>query len=131
MSVSVSHEIPFHDVDSLNIVWHGHHYKYFELARTALYRAVNFDVDDMATQGYTLPVIESHCRYTEALRYGQKIDISASFREWQYYVLIDYTISRPENGQRLAYGHTKQAVCNLAGDLLSQVPESIIHVIKA
>ena len=31
-------EVPFHDIDILGIVWHGHYNKYFELARTALYR---------------------------------------------------------------------------------------------
>lgn len=131
MSVCVTHEIPFHDVDSLNIVWHGHYYKYFELARTALYRSVNFDVDDMGKLGHTFPVIESQCRYTESLRYGQKIAISARFSEWEYYVLIRYKISSPENGQRLAYGHTKQAVCTLTGELLKRVPDAIKHVIQA
>ncbi|MEE9342401.1 MAG: acyl-CoA thioesterase [Gammaproteobacteria bacterium] len=130
MSASITHEIPFHDVDSLNIVWHGHYYKYFELARTALYRSVNCDVDDMGKLGHAFPVIESHCRYTEALKYGQTILISASFSEWEYYILIRYTITCPKDGRRLAYGHTKQAVCTLEGELLKQVPESIKHVIQ-
>ena len=25
--------MPFHDVDALHVVWHGHYYKYLELAR--------------------------------------------------------------------------------------------------
>ncbi|MEZ4452430.1 MAG: hypothetical protein R3B09_23395 [Nannocystaceae bacterium] len=28
--VSVDFEVPFHDVDALRIVWHGHYYKYME-----------------------------------------------------------------------------------------------------
>ena len=36
----LSHEIevvpPFFDIDSMDIVWHGHYAKYFELARCAL-----------------------------------------------------------------------------------------------
>lgn len=129
MKVCVTHEIPFHDVDSLKIVWHGHYYKYFELARTALYRSVNFDIDDMRKTGHSFPVIESHCRYTAALKYGQTIQIAACFSEWEYYILIRYQIRCPDSGQRLAYGYTKQAVCNLAGELLKQVPESVKHVI--
>jgi acyl-CoA thioester hydrolase len=131
MSIIITHEIPFHDVDSLNIVWHGHYYKYFELARTALYRSVNFDIEDMSKLGHTFPVIESHCRYTASLKYGQKINISAHFSEWEYYLLIHYKISCQDKDQRLAYGHTKQAVCTLDGNLLKQVPQSIKHVIQA
>jgi acyl-CoA thioester hydrolase len=129
MTVTVPHEIPFHDVDSLGIVWHGHYYKYFELARTALYRSLNFDVDDMGRLGFSFPVIESQCRYVEPLRYGQQVNISAQFREWEYYILIEYRISTSESGKRAAYGHTKQAVCDLAGQLQPCVPESITDII--
>jgi acyl-CoA thioester hydrolase len=27
-------DVPFHDVDLQRVVWHGHYYKYFEVART-------------------------------------------------------------------------------------------------
>ena len=129
MTVIVPYEIPFHDVDSLGIVWHGHYYKYFELARTALYRSLNFDVDDMGRLGFTFPVIESQCRYREALRYGQQIDISAHLRGWEYYILIEYRICATGTGERSAYGHTKQAVCDLDGQLQPCVPESVSHII--
>jgi len=129
MTATVSCEIPFHDVDSLGIVWHGHYYKYFELARTALYRSLNFDIDDMGRLGFTFPVIESQCRYSGALRYGQQVDISAHFREWEYYILIEYRISIAGSGERAAYGHTKQAVCDLAGVLQSYVPDAVTDII--
>jgi acyl-CoA thioester hydrolase len=28
--------VPFFDVDSMDVVWHGHYVKYFEVARCAL-----------------------------------------------------------------------------------------------
>lgn len=129
MSVNVLYKVPFHDVDSLKIVWHGHYYKYFEMARTELYCSRKLDVADMQRMGYTFPVIESHCRYSDPLRYGQKIRISAAFREWKYYVMIDYKIQCANSSKRLAYGHTKQAVCDSNGTLLLHVPEDVVHVI--
>lgn len=129
MTVTVPHEIPFHDVDSLGIVWHGHYYKYFELARTALYRSLNFDIDDMRQLGFTFPVIESQCRYSEALRYGQQVSISAHFHEWEYYILIEYRIIEIGAGKRAAYGHTKQAACDLSGQLQPCVPGSVADII--
>jgi len=129
MTVTVPYEIPFHDVDSLDMVWHGHYYKYFELARTMLYRSLNFDIDDMKRLGFTFPVIESQCRYSEALRYGQQVDISAHFHEWEYYILIEYRINETGSGKRAAYGHTKQAVCDLMGKLQPCVPESVSDII--
>jgi len=129
--VSVPYQIPFHDVDSLNIVWHGHYYKYFELARTELFRACSFDVSEMQQSGYAFPVIESYCRYSEPLRYGQRVVIKANFKQWKSYVLIAYAILDAGSGKRLAYGHTKQAVCNQKGQLLMAVPESVTNVITA
>ena len=131
MTVTVACEIPFHDIDSLGIVWHGHYYKYFELARTALYRSLDFDVDNMSRLGFSFPIIESQCRYTEALRYGQRVEISAQFREWEYYILIEYRINENGSGKRAAYGYTKQAVCDLAGHLQPCVPESVADIIAA
>ena len=131
MTVTVPCEIPFHDVDSLGIVWRGHYYKYFELARTALYRSLDFDVDDMGRLGFSFPVIESQCRYVDPLRYGQQVDISARFSEWEYYILIEYRICASGTGRRIAYGHTKQAVCDLAGQLQPCVPDSVTDIIAA
>lgn len=129
--VSVPFQVPFHDVDSLQIVWHGHYYKYFELARTELYRVCRFDIPDMQRLGFAFPVIESHCRYTEPLRYGQRVNVTAGFKEWGSYILIAYTILDSENGRRLAYGHTKQAVCDTKGRLLLAVPQEVLDVILA
>ena len=34
--VTVAIAVPFHDIDSIGIAWHGHYAKYFEIARCAL-----------------------------------------------------------------------------------------------
>jgi len=129
MSVSISHQVQFHDVDCFGIVWHGHYYKYFELARTALYRA--HGADDAGHQEFLFPVIESYCRYAEPLAYGQQLTLSASFYEWEYYILIKYAIFDQKSTRRVAYGHTKQAVCDLQKNLLGCVPESVVACISA
>ena len=129
LQVKLPFEVPFHDVDSLGMVWHGHYYKYFELARTELYRSLGFDIADMIRLGFDLPVIESQCRYGAPLRYGQRCEVSARFREWQYYLLIGYRISDADSGKRLAHGHTKQAICDRDGHMHASVPEAIIELL--
>lgn len=131
MTVTVQHEIPFHDVDSLGIVWHGHYYKYFELARTELYRSLGLDIQDMERLGFSFPVIESQCRYSDSLQYGEKISISASFTECEYYIRIAYRISGLQSGTRAAYGHTKQAVCDNTGQLQPCVPDSVRDILAS
>lgn len=123
-------EVPFHDVDILGIVWHGHYYKYFELARTELYRGIGLDIMRMREMGYVFPVIESQCRYAQPLRYGQKAVVEARFDAWQNYVKISYTIRDEASGERIAYGHTKQAVCRADGEMLMAVPDEVADAIS-
>jgi len=129
-SISVETEVAFHDVDSLQIVWHGHYYKYFELARTALYRSKGFDIDDMQRLGYIFPVIESHCKYVKPLKYGQSFNISAKFKAWERYIHVAYAITDSETMQRCAYGYTKQAACLPSGEMVLEIPEEIIRVLQ-
>ena len=72
-------EVPFHDVDALRIVWHGHYYKYMELGRTALLRDRGIDVPEIGPNGYRLLLVESRCRYTFPLRYGDQGRVHAWF----------------------------------------------------
>jgi len=122
-------EVPFHDIDILGIAWHGHYYKYFELARTALYRNYDFDVHQMQKLGYIFPVIESQCRYVQPLKYGQRVLVKATVKESLSYIKIAYVITDAKSGERMAYGHTKQAVCTPDGDMLMAVPDEVIDAI--
>jgi acyl-CoA thioester hydrolase len=122
-------EIPFHDIDILGIAWHGHYYKYFEIARTELYRSCGFDILDMQAMGYTFPVIESQCKYVRPLTYGQKTQVSAKFSTYSNYIQIAYTVTDIISGKRHAYGYTKQAVCYLNGAMLMVVPDDVLEVI--
>ena len=36
VEASVRLKVPFHDVDTMQVVWHGHYLKYFEQARQVL-----------------------------------------------------------------------------------------------
>ncbi|MDQ6993885.1 MAG: thioesterase family protein [Mariprofundus sp.] len=128
-SASIDLEIPFHDIDILGIAWHGHYYKYFELARTALFRSFDFDIAKMKAMGYIFPVIESQCRYVRPLSYGQQVQVCASLDKHISYLLISYTIIDIISGKRVAYGHTKQAACHQDGSMLLAIPDEVIHAI--
>ena len=130
-SICVNAEVAFHDVDSLRIVWHGHYYKYFELARTALYRSKNFDIQVMTELGLIFPVIESQCRYFKPLHYGQKFQVTATFKDWHHYIKIVYVIVDAETQEKCASGFTKQAACLVDGEMLLAMPEHVIDVIQA
>lgn len=36
LSITVEHTVAFHELDPMNVVWHGNYVNFFELARAAL-----------------------------------------------------------------------------------------------
>lgn len=106
-------EIPFHDVDMLNITWHGHYLKYFEIARCKLLDSIGYGYKDMAASGFAWPIIEANLRYINAAQFGQKIRVQATLKEWENRLKIDYLISDASTGQRLTRDHTVQVAVNV------------------
>jgi acyl-CoA thioester hydrolase len=106
-------EIPFHDVDAMQIVWHGNYYKYFEIARTALFRAIRYDVDEMLKSNYGWPVVETHCRYLRPLVYGMKIRVVATLMEYEHRVKIGYEIFENTTGGKMCKGYTTQVAYDM------------------
>lgn len=126
-SATLAIDIPFHDVDILGVAWHGHYYKYFELARTALFRAYDFDIERMREMGIYMYITESRCRYLQALRYGMRVEIKATLVEWEYRLVIDYLI-RDEQGRKLARGTTTQVTMEAAsGKLRLVTPDAVLE----
>jgi len=57
VACEVEIEVPFFDVDLMEIVWHGHYLKYFEVARCALLDKIGYNYMQMrasATPGRSL-----------------------------------------------------------------------------
>ena len=123
--VEVELEVPFHDVDGLHVVWHGHYYKYFEIARTALFRACKLDVPDMIELGYRMVVIESKCRHVFPLRYGDKFRVSAWFKEFEYRLHVAFEVWNLTADRRAAKGHTMLATLDAGGNLLLATPATM------
>jgi len=124
---SVELEVPFHDIDGLGIVWHGHYYKYLELARTRLLRSVRLDAGDVIGPRWRFLVVESHLRYTSALRYGDNVRVSAWFGDLQHRIRIAYEVTNLGTGRRAARGHTILATTDLEGRLLLETPRGIVE----
>ena len=77
LTASAAVEVPFHDVDAMNVCWHGHYLKYFEIGRAALLRLFDYDYREMQASGYLWPIVEVHLKYVRPATYGQQIEVRA------------------------------------------------------
>ncbi len=101
-------EIPFFDVDLMEIVWHGHYLKYFEIARCELLDKINYNYLQMRESGYTWPVIDARLRYARSAKFRQKIIVYTGITEWENRLKITYKIVDKTTQSRLTHGYTHQ-----------------------
>lgn len=106
--------IPFHDVDSMEVVWHGHYAKYFELARCQLLDDIGYSYRAMRASGFAWPVVEMHIKYAQALVFEQQIKVSACIVEWEHRLKIGYRITDVPSGRSLTKGYTVQVALDIA-----------------
>lgn len=105
--------IPFHDVDMMQIVWHGHYVRYLEIARCALLDRINFNYMEMRASGFAWPVIDLRLRYAAPLAFTQKIIIEARLVEWEHRLKIDYTIRDAATRKRLTRAWSVQVAVGI------------------
>jgi len=104
--------IPFFDVDSMNIVWHGHYCKYLELARCELLDKIGYNYTDMKNSGFMFPIVDMQIKYVQPLVFEQSVRIVARLIEWECRIKIDYKIIDDTTQQVLTKASTVQAAVN-------------------
>ncbi|WP_444883322.1 acyl-CoA thioesterase [Microbulbifer sp. PSTR4-B] len=113
-AAQVELQIPFHDVDMMEIAWHGHYAKYFEIARCALFDQLEYNYQQMKESGFAWPVIDLRVRYAKPLRFQQWIIIQAEISEYENRFKINYKITDRDTGVRLTKGHTVQVAVEIS-----------------
>lgn len=108
--VSMEYEIPFFDVDSYRIVWHGNYPKYLEMARCQLLEEIGCPYEEMESQNYFFPVVDMRVKYIKPLVFKQKIFLTSELVEWQNRLKIKYLIKDAHTGEVL----TKAQTCQVA-----------------
>ena len=123
--------VPFFDVDSMDVVWHGHYIKYFEVARCALLERIGHNYLQMREAGYAWPVIDVQLRYMRGARFNQRILVRADLIEWENRLKINYLISDAETGERMTRGSTVQVAVEIASrEMLLASPKVFVEAVE-
>ncbi len=124
-------DVPFHDVDSMNVVWHGRYAKYLEVARCELLESFGYNYDAMRESGYAWPVVDMRIRYVKPVLFKQKIIITSTLAEWENRIKINYNIRDEDSGQRLTKAYSVQMAVDVAkGDTLFESPDIVRNLLE-
>jgi acyl-CoA thioester hydrolase len=129
--VAVELEVPFPHVDVLGVVWHGRYPEYLDVARNALMRTRQLDVDDMRALGYRLMVSESFLHHASPLRYGDRVRVAAWFRGVENRLDIAYQIRNLTTGALSAEGWTALVTTTADGVLCLETPPPVLERLRA
>lgn len=105
--------MPFHDVDSMEVVWHGHYAKYFELARCQLLEGLKSNYQHMRAAGFAWPVIKMNQKFIRPATFNQRISICAEIKEYDVLLEIAYIITDVKSGKVLTRGTTTQVAVDV------------------
>lgn len=108
ISEQISCQVAFHDVDLAQVVWHGHYLRYFENARWALMRALDFDLETMLASGYLWPIVDLRVKYVRTASFDDRLNVRASLVEWEQRMVINYLVTDERDGGRVARAQTTQ-----------------------
>lgn len=127
----VSHEIelsvPFHDLDPMQIVWHGNYFKYFDQARFALFHQVGIDLYQYFKETHCLfPIVKTSTKHIIPLRYRDLFHCRATVAEAQAKIVIDFEIRRLPGGEVCTRARSEQvAVRHPEMEMEFQIPADV------
>lgn len=126
-SCEVLFQVPFHDLDPMQMVWHGNYLKYFEVARSALFARSGVDLFRyFREKGCLFPIVKTATKHTASLEYLDEFRCIATLVEAQYKIVVEFQIRLLEDDRLCARGRTEQvAVKYPEKEILFEIPQDI------
>lgn len=129
-STHTQHLVPFHDVDSMMVVWHGHYVKYLELARCDFLDSIEYGYKAMRDSGFAWPVVDMRIKYIKPMEFGQRIDVECYLMESEYRLKLGYVIRDAASGIKITKGYTVQVAVDLqTNELCFESPPALIKAL--
>ncbi len=121
--------IPFRDVDSWGLVWHGHYFSYIDHARIDLLRHFDVPFVDFPKLGFVMPVVHVHMDLRAPGRADDAIAVDVAIvrtrgamADTHFRIVLD----DGKEDRILARGYTRQVFMRADdGALLYHVPAAV------
>ena len=126
-SCEIKMSVPFHDLDPLNMVWHGNYLKYFDMARSELFAGCGVDLFEYFRRtNYLFPITKTATKHIVSLRYRDEFTCKATCVEAQYKIVIEFKIRLTQTNKLCAKGRSEQvAVKYPEMEMMFDIPQDI------
>ena len=119
----VEFPVRFSEVDSMQIVWHGHYMKYMEEGRENFGRKFGINYMIIKEYGYLAPVVKLSCDYKKTLSYEDRVIVETSYIDSDAAKIIySFRIFRASDKQLVATGESVQVFLDMSSELVLTIP---------
>ncbi len=131
LACTVDVTVPFQDADPTGLVWHGNYFRYYDTARVALLRKLEFGYRQMAAIGQIWPIVDTRVRYVRSVPFGATISVSAQLVEWEFRLRIYYEVHDADQ-RRINEAYTVQVPVSAPDEaLIIGVPDQVQAQVNA
>lgn len=120
-------EVPFHDLDPVQIVWHGNYFKYFDIARFGLFNQAGIDLYKLYEQTkYLFPISKTSTKHIASLAYGDEFISRATIIDASVKIVIDFQIIKLPDNIICAKARGEQVAVKMPEmELMFEIPQEI------
>ena len=117
-------KVPFFDVDSIQMVWHGNFVKYLEIGRESFGVKFGLEYMHIYNSGYVAPIADMHIEYKNSAGTGDTLIVETTYKPCRgAKLMFDYVITRESDGVLILKASTVQLFVSRDGVFEVSTPE--------
>ena len=123
LTSTVEFPVRFSDVDSMQIVWHGHYVKYMEEGREDFGRKFGISYMMIKAEGYVAPVVKLSCDFKKSLSYEDTVVVETRYVDSPAAkITYSFKIFRGSDKELIATGESIQVFLDINNELVLTIP---------
>lgn len=123
---NITVEVPFYDLDPMNVVWHGNFLKYTEIARGKLMEKIKYSYNEMREDGVVYPIAKMDMKFIKSATLAQKLTVKAILEEIEPAIKIKYIIKDFNTNETIFKASTTQiCVDTVTRKSIYEAPEKL------
>jgi acyl-CoA thioester hydrolase len=120
---TVEFPVRFSEVDSMQIVWHGHYVKYMEEGREDFGRKFGINYMLIKANGFLAPVVKLSCDYKKTLSYDDTVIVETRYTDSPAAkITYSFKIFRGSDKELVATGESVQVFLDMNRELVLTIP---------
>lgn len=124
LSLTYEFQVPFYDLDGIQMVWHGNYVKYMEDAREKFGAKYGFEYLHIFNSGYLAPVADMHLKYRNSARISDVLQMTITYLPSRSAKMVfQYLLTRPSDGAVIIEAETTQLFVSRDGVFETSNPQ--------